>query len=119
MRHFNLIAGYKWAASSSFMMEPSVLAKATTSSLQLDASLRAFYQRNYWLGITYRTNKTLVTMAGFMIDGFYLGYAYDASLGTFSNYSGSSHEIIFGYRLGDNNTRRARWLRPDTSEIGE
>lgn len=119
MRHFNLIAGYKWAATESLILEPSVLAKATVSTLQADVSLRLFYQGNYWLGLTYRTNNTLVTMAGFNLEGFYLGYAYDASLGAFRNYSGGSHEIIIGYRLGDNNTRRARWLRPDTSEIGE
>ena len=88
-------------------------------AVQADVSFRAFYQRNYWLGLTYRSNNTLVTMAGFMVEGFYLGYAYDVSLGAFRNYSGGSHEIIIGYRLGDNNTRRARWLRPDTSEIGE
>ena len=117
LRHFNLIAGYKWAISSSFMVEPSLLARATVSAFQMDASLRAFYQQNYWLGLTYRSNQTLVTMAGFTVEGFYLGYAYDTSLGALSNYSGASHEIILGYRLGDNNTRRARWLRPDTSEI--
>ena len=71
------------------------------------------------MGLTYRSNKTLVTMAGFMLDGFYLGYAYDTSMGALKNYGGGSHEIILGVRLGDNSTRRARWLKPDTSGIGE
>jgi hypothetical protein len=58
-------------------------------------------------------------MAGLSIQEFYLGYAYDASLGAIQTYGGSSHEIIVGMRIGENNTRRFRWLRPDVNEVGE
>ncbi len=119
LRHFYLIGGYKWMVSEKIILEPSFLAQATVDAFQLDATARLFYNSNYWLGCTYRTNKTLVIMAGFMVDGIFLGYAYDVTLGTLQSYSGGSHELMVGIRLGDNSTRRSRWLRPDVSEIGE
>lgn len=119
LRHFYLIGGYKWLVSHTVILEPSILARATVDAFVMDATARLFYQTNYWIGVTYRTNKTMAFMAGFMVDGIYLGYAYDATLGALQNYSGGSHELMVGIRLGDNSTRRSRWLRPDVSEIGE
>jgi len=119
LRHFNFIGGYKWLVSHTVILEPSFLARATVDAFVMDATARLFYQTNYWIGVTYRTNNTMAFMAGFMVDGIYLGYAYDASMGELQNYSGGSHELMVGIRLGDNSTRRSRWLRPDVSEIGE
>lgn len=119
LRHFYLIAGYKWLVSHNVIIEPSFLARATVDAFVMDATARLFYQTNYWIGVTYRSNQTMAFMAGFMVDGIYLGYAYDASMGALQNYSGGSHELMVGIRLGDNSTRRSRWLRPDVSEIGE
>lgn len=119
MRHFYLMTGYKFAASEHLYFEPSLLARGTVDRLEADGSLKVFYRGNYWLGFTYRTSKTMVFMAGFNIQEFYMGYAYDASMGAIQTYGGGSHEIMLGLRLGENNTRRYRWLRPDISEVGE
>jgi type IX secretion system PorP/SprF family membrane protein len=119
LRHFYLVGGYKWLVSHAVVLEPSFLARATIDAYVMDATLRLFYQTNYWIGATYRTNQTLAFMAGFMVDDIYIGYAYDATMGALQNYSGGSHELMVGIRLGDNSTRRSRWLRPDVSEIGE
>lgn len=119
MRHFYLMGGYKLTASDKLHFEPSFLARGTINRLALDGSLKIFYRRNYWLGFTYRTNNTLVFMAGFSIQEFYMGYAYDANMGAIQTYGGGSHEIMLGLRIGDNSTRRFRWLRPDISEVGE
>jgi type IX secretion system PorP/SprF family membrane protein len=119
LRHFYLIGGYKWLVSHSVILEPSFLARATVDAYVMDATLRLFYQTNYWIGVSYRTSQTVAFMAGFMVDDIFLGYAYDATMGELQNYSGGSHELMVGIRLGDNSTRRSRWLRPDVSEIGE
>lgn len=119
LRHFYLLAGYKWLVSHTVILEPSFLARATINAYVMDASLRMFYQTDYWIGVSYRTNKTMAFMAGFMVNDIYLGYAYDVTMGALQNYSGGSHELMVGIRLGDNSTRRSRWLRPDVSEIGE
>ena len=98
-----------------------VFPKGGSLTMRGGTPLEFYAEMDITLDVSHEPDKTKwdQSFCGFMIDGFYLGYAYDASMGTFSNYSGSSHEIIFGYRLGENSTRRARWLRPDTSEIGE
>ena len=119
LRHFYLVGGYKWLVSHAVILEPSFLARATVEAFLMDASLKLFYQTDYWIGVSYRTNQTLAFMAGFMVNDIFLGYAYDASMGALQNYSGGSHELMVGIRLGDNSTRRSRWLRPDVSEIGE
>lgn len=119
LRHFYLLGGYKWAVSKQIFLEPSFLTRGTINTVELDLTAKILYQRDYWLGITYRTNKTLVFMAGFNVQEFYMGYAYDASLGAIQAYGGGSHEIMLGMRIGENNTRRFRWLRPDVSEVGE
>ncbi len=119
LRHFYILGGYKWAASKQIYLEPSFLARGTINRVELDLSAKIFYQRNYWLGFTYRTSKTLVFMAGLRVQEFYMGYAYDASLGAIQSYGGGSHELMLGMRIGENSTRRFRWLRPDVSEAGE
>ncbi len=119
LRHFYFVSGYKIGVTSSFIVEPSLLAQSTVESFQMDIGMRFFYTRNYWLGFAYRTNNTFISMAGFRVDGFFLGYAYDSSTGAIKNYSSGSHELIIGIQLGDNSTRRARWLRPDVSGMDE
>jgi len=119
LRHFYLLGGYKWAVSKQVFIEPSFLARGTIDRVELDLSTRLYYQKNYWLGFTYRTTETLVFMAGLYIQEFYLGYAYDASLGAIQTYGGGSHEIMLGMRFGENSTRRFRWLRPDVSDVDE
>ena len=119
LRHFHLIGGYKFAVSKQVFLEPSFLARATIDRAELDLTTRVFYQKNYWLGLTYRTNKTLAFMAGFSVQEFFMAYAYDASMGAIQTYGGGSHELMLGLHIGDNSTRRFRWLRPDVSEVGE
>ncbi len=119
LRHLYFISGYKFAAGQSVIFEPSLLIQTTVKNFEAEISARVFYTKDYWIGISYRTNSTIVAMAGLQVDGIYFGYAYDATFGAIRNYSGGSHEIMVGIRLGDNNTRRMRWIQPDVSEIGD
>jgi len=56
-------------------------------------------------------------MVGLQVDSIYFGYAYDAALSAIRNYSSGSHEVMVGIRLGENSTRRMRWIQPDVSEV--
>ena len=117
VRHYNMMAGYRYRMPGGFKLEPSVLVRATKFDVQTDFNIKAYYQNEYWGGISYRTNKTIVTMIGLSVDMFYFGYAFDASLGTVKNYSSGSHEIMMGLRFGDNSTRRLRWIKKDETEF--
>lgn len=110
-RKYNLIAGYKFAVSDNISLEPSILLQGTKTNFALDLNARMYYMQNYWAGISYRSNNSMVVMLGGRIDRLFLGYAYDIDMGLVRSYSAGSHELIIGLRLGDNNTRRFRWLK--------
>lgn len=110
-RKYNLIAGYKFAVTDNIDLEPSILLQGTKTNFSMDLNARMYYLQNYWAGISYRSNNSMIVMMGARIDRFFLGYAYDIDMGLVRSYSAGSHELIFGLRLGDNNTRRFRWLK--------
>lgn len=110
-RKYNLIAGYKFSVTDNIDLEPSMLLQGTKTNFSMDLNARMYYLQNYWAGISYRSNNSMIVMMGARIDRFFLGYAYDIDMGLVRSYSAGSHELIFGLRLGDNNTRRFRWLK--------
>jgi type IX secretion system PorP/SprF family membrane protein len=113
LRKYNVFTGYKFELSSKLAVEPSVLMQGTTSNLRLDLNTRVLYMDNYWAGLSYRSNKSMVIMLGGRFEVFYLGYAYDLNMGNVRTYTSGSHEVVFGLRIGDTNTRRFRWFRQD------
>jgi type IX secretion system PorP/SprF family membrane protein len=112
-RKFTLLAGYQFSISNSLVLEPAVLVQGTITSFSIDLNARLFYMENYWAGISYRSNNSMVMMLGGRLDRFYLGYAFDLDIGPVRTYTSGSHEVVFGIRIGDNDTRRFRWFRQD------
>jgi len=113
LRQFNVLAGYRIDLNDDFAVEPSLLLQGTKTNFSLDLNARAYYLNDFWAGLSYRSNQTMVVMIGGVFDMFYLGYSYDIDMGLVRTYSAGSHELMFGLRLGDNNTRRFRWIRKD------
>ena len=110
VRHYYLISGYRYDLNNDFEIEPSFLIKTTEAfNLQTDITVKGYYKRDYWLGVSYRTGNAFVTMVGIKIDRLYIGYAFDYSLSDIQRISYGSHEIMIGLKFGDN-TRRYRWL---------
>jgi hypothetical protein len=94
-----------------------MIMRATKFDFQTDINAKLYYSDEYWFGLSYRTNNTLVTMLGVSVNMFYFGYAFDASLGAIRNYSSGSHELMLGLRFGDTNVRRFRWIKKDESDF--
>ena len=117
IRNINLMTGSSLNLNDQFSFEPSALVRINSLGTFLDLNAQIFYLDTYWLGVSYRTNKTLIAMLGLAVDRFRFAYAFDASLGSVRNYSSGSHEIILGVRFGDNSTKRYRWLRKDNMEF--
>ncbi|MCB8998501.1 MAG: type IX secretion system membrane protein PorP/SprF [Bacteroidales bacterium] len=112
-RTFNILSGYRFALNDMLTLEPSVLMRAARLATEMDISTKLSYQNDYWMGISYRSNKTIVTMIGVSVEVFYFAYAFDSSLSEVRNYSNGSHELMMGVRFGDQSTRRFRWIRQD------
>jgi type IX secretion system PorP/SprF family membrane protein len=113
LRKYNVLAGYKVDVTSTISVEPSFLLQGTRTNFSLDLNAMVNYTDNYWAGLSYRSNSSVVLMLGGRFDMFHLSYAFDLNMGPINTYTSGSHEVIFGLRIGDNNLRRFRWFRQD------
>lgn len=111
VRHYFITGGYKFNLSEEFDLQPSVLIKGTEKSpFQLDVNLKAFYKRNYWLGVSYRSQDAIIAILGIKVDKYYIGYGFDYTLSNISNYTTGSHEIMIGVNLGEGKNSGSRLL---------
>jgi type IX secretion system PorP/SprF family membrane protein len=112
-RTINIMSGYHYTFENGLTVEPSMLLRATKMATELDLNTKVIYQNDYWLGLSYRSNKTLVMMLGVNVQVFYFAYAFDASMSSVRTYGNGSHELMLGVRFGDKSSRRFRWVRQD------
>jgi type IX secretion system PorP/SprF family membrane protein len=109
-RHYFLMAGKRFNQENIFSLEPSFLVKGTEKTgFQADLQMRTYYNKDYYMGLSYRTGNAIGLMVGAKLNRFYFSYAFDYSLQSIQRYSLGSHEINLAYKLGDN-ARRYRWL---------
>jgi len=113
-RTYSVMTGYKFNFENGLALEPSLLLRAAKLATELDISTKLTYQDEYWLGLSYRSDKTLVSMIGLSVDVFYFAYAFDASLSGVRSYGNGSHELMLGVRFGDMSSRRFRWIKQDS-----
>jgi type IX secretion system PorP/SprF family membrane protein len=109
-RHYFLMAGKRFQMENEFSWEPSFLLKGTEKmGFQADLQMRAYYNKDYYMGLCYRTGSAVGMMVGAKLNRLYFSYAFDYSLQSIQKYSYGSHEINLAYKLGDN-ARRYKWL---------
>lgn len=124
VRHYFLMAGYRFDVIDFLFAEPSFLLKTTEEIIaQLDVNLKFYFKEDYWVGVSYRTGgradiqeeplegtgASVIIMAGARVDKFFFGYAFDYTLSSIGKYSIGSHEIMLAVKFGDS-ARRYRWL---------
>jgi len=124
IRHYFIMAGYRFELSRELLIEPSFLFKTTEDFIaQIDVNTKLYIQENYWAGISWRTGgsysmveetmngkgSSLIIMGGVRVDKFYFGYAFDYTFNAIGVRSLGSHEIMGAVKFGDN-ARRYRWL---------
>ena len=109
-RHYWIMGGYKLPLTKEFKLEPGVLLKTTENwNPQGDFSLKLYYEDLYWGGVSYRTNKSIIAIIGFRVEGLYFGYSFDWALSEIGHFNYGSHEINLCVKLGSN-ARRYKWL---------
>lgn len=124
IRHYFLIAGYRFEVLPEILVEPSFLFKTTEDFIsQIDFNIKSYIGEKYWFGVSYRTGgsygmveetlrgngSAVILMAGLKIDKFFFGYSYDHTFNAISTRTYGSHEIMAALKFGDN-ARRYRWL---------
>ncbi len=102
LRQYFFMAGYTFYDQNNFQYEPSMLVKTTEGLiLQGEASVKVYYKTNYWLGLSYRTEKTIVTLFGAKWNNFYVGYAFDYDFNAFQRFTFGSHELYLSLKFGE------------------
>lgn len=96
-REIDLMAGYELEFPNLPAIDilPSILIKATSGSIQYDATALLRYQRKIWGGLSWRYQDAVALIVGFDYKNFNIGYSYDfntSAIGTTG-----SHEIRASY----------------------
>lgn len=111
IRHYFVTGGYKFHLNDNFDLEPSVLVKATEKTPpQLDVNVKTYFKQNYWLAFSYRTGNAAVALLGVKYKQFYIGYAFDYTFSTLSNYTIGSHEFMLGVNFREEDTKGSSLL---------
>jgi type IX secretion system PorP/SprF family membrane protein len=102
--HTFLTAGYRFQLNDDISLTPSVMAKyvPNTPTSQFDVNVKAQYQDLLWLGASYRFQYGYTGMIGVNIsNAINVGYSYDYTTTRLRNYSNGTHEVVFGFILGN------------------
>jgi type IX secretion system PorP/SprF family membrane protein len=112
MRHYSILADYRFTLLSNpnWEIEPSTLILLNEMlRMQADLTMKAYFKRQYWFGLSGRTSGDIILLAGAKFKNYYFGYSFDYGFKGISRYSLGSHEICFSVKLGDT-ARKYRWL---------
>ena len=105
VRNYYFTGGYIYEINDNLTLEPSVLAKFIEAGLyQVDINVNATIKKLVNFGLSYRTDNAVVTMLGIKTGNFTFGYAYDYTLSAIKSYTVGSHEVMFIYRIGNEET---------------
>jgi type IX secretion system PorP/SprF family membrane protein len=99
--HIYLNTGMVFTPVPELAIKPSVLVKVQGNQVNVDLNCNALFMNKFWFGAGYRTGDALVTMLEWNINPqLRIGYAFDYTLSSISQYSNNSHEVMLGYDLG-------------------
>ncbi|HEX8514792.1 MAG TPA: type IX secretion system membrane protein PorP/SprF [Bacteroidia bacterium] len=109
--HLFVTLGKGWEISDQLTFNPSCavkVAKNTPASVDLNFSF--LLQQRIWLGVSARSNKTLVIYAQMHItEKFKVGYSMDVGFNKIERAGGPSHELMLSY---DFNIYKSKILSP-------
>ncbi len=109
-RHYWLMGGYRFKLTSNLDIEPLTLLKTTENwNPQGDFTVKLYWTDQFWGGLSYRTNQSVILLLGVRVDNLYFGYSFDWAFSEIGHFNYGSHEIILSVKLGDN-ARRYKWL---------
>ena len=103
-RHIYILGSYTYDINSKISIEPSFFLKSVVGAkMQFDIGIKSEYKEMIWLGMNYKSNNDLSSIAallGYNInDRFNIGYSYGIPSSTTNNYHSGSHEFMLGVKL--------------------
>jgi type IX secretion system PorP/SprF family membrane protein len=102
--HIYVLGSYTYDINPTISIEPSFFLKSVAGAkTQIDFGVKSEYKEVIWLGMSYKINNNLSSIAallGYNInDRFNIGYSYCMPSSNTSNYYSGSHEFMLGVRF--------------------
>jgi type IX secretion system PorP/SprF family membrane protein len=102
--HIYVLGSYKHSLNSGITIEPSFFLKSVAGAkTQIDFGVKTGYKEMFWLGMNYKMNNDLSSMAallGYNInDRFNIGYSFGLPSSETSAYQSGSHEFMLGIKF--------------------
>jgi type IX secretion system PorP/SprF family membrane protein len=98
--HAFFTIGRAFQISDNVIFSPSIMTRGagTASTADLDLNLNFRFREVLWLGVSLRSEKSIVAMVQYNItDHLKLGYSYDMSTNGLKSYNSGTHEIVLGF----------------------
>ncbi|MEI6048211.1 MAG: type IX secretion system membrane protein PorP/SprF [Bacteroidota bacterium] len=109
-RQYYLFGSYDFSSGSFNVIQPSFLLKMSEQiKPQADIGVTDIYNKDFWVGLAYRTSGALITNIGVKHKNIYIGYAIDFTLQEIQRITYGTHELTFAIKFGDS-SRKYRWL---------
>jgi type IX secretion system PorP/SprF family membrane protein len=104
--HLFLTAGYRFLLTDDINAIPSIMVKYISGSslreFQPEANVKFQYRDQFWLGGSYRYQDGYAAMLGLNVSNtFNVSYAYDFTSSNLNTVSRGTHEIVFGFIIGN------------------
>ena len=100
VRHYNLSASYLLPVNDKITIEPYTMMRTTfIQSPQFELGAKTTFNNMLFAGVSYRSNESIIGLAGLQYSNFVLAYSYDFTLSDIKTYSSGSHEILLAYQF--------------------
>lgn len=96
--HHFLMGGYHFKISEKMKLSPGFLVKyMSPAPVSLDLTAKLTFDDTYFGGFSFRNGDAVIVMLGAKFnDMFRIGYSFDYTLSSLSDYNSGGHEIIVG-----------------------
>lgn len=101
---YYVIAGHVFDLSPTVQFKPALLTKIVNGApLQVDVSGNVLLNEKLTLGLAYRWDAAVSSLAGFQVsEGLFIGYGYDYETTKLQKYNSGSHELFLRFELFSN-----------------
>ena len=104
-RHIYVLGSFNYNIHPNILVEPNFFLKYVAGYTAIDIGLKTEYKEMIWIGMNYKLNNDLSTIAallGYTINNrFNIGYSYGLPSSQASSYYSGSHEFMLGIKLGN------------------
>ena len=110
--HYFITSGYVFDIYDDLKLKPSTMIRGVKNApLSVDISANLLWQEKFEFGLSYRFNKSLSGVIGFLLnEDMRIGYSYDQSIGNFGNFNFGSHELMLLIDFNRRNLKSPRFF---------